>query len=148
MAQTSQTSTSPAHDPARADGARALALRTTLGTLVAVVLALAVRAAAVATDPGLGALDPFAVVPVVGSAVVAGAGAAVVYAAAVRLTARPVRTFLVAAAVVFVAMLVPVVTVAPTLGAGTAARGWLVAMHLAVAVPLVVAVARLRRPPR
>jgi hypothetical protein len=145
MSRTSSTSAAPVVEPARSDGARSLALRTTLGTLVAVVLALAVRTAAVATDPGLVTLDPFSVVPVVGSGVVAGAGAAVVYAAAVRLTARPVRTFLVVAAVVFLAMLVPVVAVAPALGAGAAAQGWLVAMHAAVAVPLVVAVARLGR---
>jgi len=125
------------------DSALALAARTSAGTGVAAVLALVVRAIAVTVDPGLAALAPFGVEEIVGSTVFAGAGAALVYAATTRYTADPVRTFLGAAVVVFIASLAPVALAAPDLGVGFAGQLWLVALHVAVAVPLTVAVARL-----
>jgi hypothetical protein len=114
-----------------------------VGTLLAVVLALGLRTVAVELGPGLAALDPFNPLAIAGSAVVAGAGAAVVYAAAVRFSDAPVAVFLGAAVVVFVGMLVPVLAVAPDLGVGDVGQAWLIALHGAVAVPLVIAVARL-----
>ncbi|WP_276272123.1 DUF6069 family protein [Haloarcula litorea] len=117
-----------------------LARRTALGVLVAAVAALLVAgiAGALALPLGVtGATSPFAAVPIVASTVVAGTGAAVAYAALVRFTDRPVRNFTVLAGVVFVGMLVPVVAVAPTLGVTATGQAVLVALHVAVAVPLV-----------
>lgn len=127
------------------DSALSLAARTSAGTGVAAVLALVVRAVAVALEPGLATLAPFGIEEILGSTVFAGAGAALVYAAAARYTADPVRTFLGAAIAVFLASLAPVALAAPDLGVGVAGQLWLVALHVAVAVPLTVAVARLLR---
>lgn len=125
------------------DGARSLAARTAVGTGVAAVLALVLRAIAVGTEPGLAALAPFGVTEIVSSTVFAGVGAALMYAGAVRFTDRPVRTFLAAAVAVFALSLAAIVTAAPDLGVGTTGQLWLAVLHLAVAVPLTAAVARL-----
>lgn len=120
-------------------GAGDLARRTTVGVLTAVVATLLTRAIAgtLAIDLGAtGAMTPFAAVPLVASAVFAGAGAAVAYAALVRLTERPVRNFVLLAGVVFVGMLLPVVLFAPALGVTTAGQALLVVLHVTVAVPL------------
>ncbi|SFF79607.1 hypothetical protein SAMN04488063_0319 [Halopelagius inordinatus] len=126
-----------------------LARRTTLGVLVAVVALLFARGVVTLLGVELGATgatSPFALGPLFGSAVFAGVGAAVAYAASVRLTDRPVRSFVAASAVVFAAMLVPVVTVAPTFGVTTAGQVVLVVYHVAVAVPLVAFVTGAVRP--
>ncbi|MFC6974108.1 DUF6069 family protein [Halomicroarcula sp. GCM10025709] len=120
-------------------GAGDLTRRTTAGVLVAVVAALLVRA--VVTTLGLpvgpsGATSPFASFPIVTSVVVAGVGAALVYAGLVRTTARPVRNFAALVAVVFLGMLVPVVAVAPALGVTAVGQAVLVVLHLVVAVPI------------
>jgi hypothetical protein len=117
-----------------------LARRTAGGVLVAVVAALLVRTLVVAVDLSLGAggpASPFGTLPIVSSAVVAGAGAAVAYAVVARLTARPVRNFLAISAAVFVVMLVPVFAAAPAMGLTAVGQAALVALHVAVAVPLV-----------
>jgi len=121
-----------------------LTRRTAAGVLVGVVAALAVSGivAALGLDVGVsGAQSPFGAVPIVTSTVVSGAGAAVAYAALVRFTARPVRNFTALSAAVFVVMLLPVVAVAPSLGLTAVGQGALVALHVAVAVPLVAFVA-------
>jgi hypothetical protein len=121
-----------------------LTRRTTLGVLVAVVALLLVRGLvdALAVDIGAaGPMSPFALTPLVSSTVVAGAGAAVAYAALDRLTERPVRNFVALAVVVFLGMLVPVVVVSPTLGVTAAGQVVLVVFHLVVAVPLVAFIA-------
>lgn len=117
-----------------------LARQTTLGVLVAVVLALFVRGLALGLGVDLGptgVTSPFALVPLVMTTVVAGAGAAVAYAALDRLTARPVRNFLTLAVLVFVGMMLPVVVFAPTLGVTPAGQVVLAVLHAVVAVPLV-----------
>jgi hypothetical protein len=117
-----------------------LARRTTLGVLTAVLAVLVVRGAALTAGLDLGptgAQTPFGVGPVVASAVVAGAGAAVVYAVLVRRTARPARTFVAVSALVFLGMMVPVVAVAPSMDVTGTGQAVLTAMHLAVAAPLV-----------
>lgn len=143
MAQTTTSSAIPAGTVGRTDSARSLTLRTTIGTLIAVVFALGLRWIAVSTNPELAALGPFAPLPIVVSVIVAGVGAALVYTVGVRYATRPVRTFLLAAGGVFVAMLLPVLLVAPTLGVGTIGQLWLVGLHLAVALPLVTAIVRI-----
>jgi hypothetical protein len=125
------------------DSARSLAVRTAVGTGLAVVLALVLRAVAVGLEPGLAALAPFGVAEIASSSVFAGVGAALVYAGAVRFTRRPVGTFLAAAVAVFALSLVAIVAAAPEIGIGTAGQVWLGVLHVAVAVPLTVAVARL-----
>jgi hypothetical protein len=143
MAQASTAAAPEAREAIRRDSARSLTRRTAVGTAAAVVLAFVTRSVALGVNPDLAALDPFGIGPIAGSAVAAGVGAAVVYAGAVRYTARPVRTFLAAAAAVFVLMLLPVAFVSPELGVGTGGQLWLVVLHAAVAVPLVLAVVRL-----
>lgn len=81
----------------------------------------------------------FAVGPTVASTVFAGTGAAVAYAVLARVTARPTRNFVALAAVVFVVMLAPVLTIAPSMGVSAAGQAVLVLVHAAVAVPLVAA---------
>jgi len=125
------------------DSAVSLFARTSAGTGVAALLVLVVRAVAVAVDPGLASLAPFGVEEILGSTLFAGAGAALAYAAVVRYSADPVRTFLGVAVVAFVVSLLPVALAAPDLGVGFTGQLWLVALHVAVAVPLTVAVARL-----
>jgi hypothetical protein len=117
-----------------------LARRTAGGVLVGVVAALVVSGivTALGLDLGVsGAQSPFGAVPIVMSTVVSGVGAAVAYAALARLTDRPVRNFTALSAVVFVAMLLPVFGVAPSLGLTAIGQGALVLIHVAVAVPLV-----------
>lgn len=120
-----------------------LARRTAAGVLVGVVLAVVVVVVGVDL---LGlevlqageerAMSPFGI-PAVLSAVVAGTGAAVAYAALVRYTGRPARNFGILAAAVFLLMLVPVFAFAPEQGvAEGAGQGLLVVLHAAVAVPL------------
>jgi hypothetical protein len=125
--------------PVAEDG-RDLARRTAGGVLVAVVAALLVRTLVVALGLPFGAggpASPFGTMPIVMSAVVAGAGAALAYAALVRLTERPVRNFTLLAAVVFAGMLVPVFAVAPAMGITLVGQATLVVLHAVVAVPLV-----------
>ena len=120
--------------------AGSLARQTTLGVLVAVVLALFVRGLALGSGVDLGptgASSPFAVVPLVMTTMVAGAGAAVAYAALDRLTARPVRNFLLLGGLVFVGMMLPVVLFAPTLGVTPVGQVVLAVLHAVVAAPLV-----------
>ena len=117
-----------------------LARRTAGGVLVGVVAALVVAGlvGVLGLDVGVsGPMSPFGAVPIVMSTVVAGAGAAVAYAALARLTDRPVRNFVALSAAVFVLMLVPVFAVAPSLGLTAIGQGALVLLHLGVAVPLV-----------
>lgn len=118
-----------------------LARRATLGTVVAIVAALLARGIALAVYPDLGAgvtaPSPFDVTSIVGFAIFSGLGAGVVYAALVRLTNRPVRNFVVAAAAAFVVMMGPLLTVAPSQGVSTVGLAVLFVMHVAVAVPLV-----------
>jgi peptidoglycan/LPS O-acetylase OafA/YrhL len=121
-----------------------LARRTALGVLAGVVLAAVVVVLGVdllgldVLQPGEDrVMSPFGV-PAVLSAVVAGTGAAVAYAALVRYTGRPARNFGILSAVMFALMLVPVFTFAPEQGvAEGAGQALLVALHAAVAVPLV-----------
>jgi len=117
-----------------------LARRTTAGVAVAVLASVAVLAIVGALNLQVGTsgpMSPFSAVPVVMSTVVAGIGAAVAYAALVRLTDRPVRNFVALAAVVFIAMLVPVFAVTPSLGVTTVGQFVLVVLHGTVAGPLV-----------
>ncbi|MDS0299305.1 DUF6069 family protein [Halogeometricum sp. S1BR25-6] len=117
-----------------------LARRTAFGVLTAVVLVFAARLAVelLGVDVGAGgAMDPFAAGPLLGSAVVAGVFAAVAYAALDRFTARPTRNFVALAAAVFAVMLVPVLTVAPSMGVTAAGQVVLAAFHILVAVPVV-----------
>lgn len=120
-----------------------LARRTAFGVGLAAVAVLVAQSAVtlLGLDVGAtGAMSPFATAPLVASSVVAGAGAALVYAALVRLTARPVRNFLVASGVVFALMLVPVVAFAPSLGVTPVGQAVLAAYHVVVAVPIVAAI--------
>lgn len=118
-----------------------LARRATLGTFVAIVAALLVRGIVLALDPDLGVAvtgqTPFAVGPILGVTIFSGLGAGVLYAVLVRQTERPVRNFVVAAAAVFVVMMVPLLTVAPAQGVTTVGLAVLFVLHVAVAVPLV-----------
>jgi len=118
-----------------------LARRTTAGVLVSVVLAVVVVVVGVdllSLDVGdSGTWSPFGLLAVL-VAILAGAGAAVAYAALVRYTDRPARNFGILSAAVFLLMLVPVFTFAPSQGvAEGTGQGLLVVLHAAVAVPLV-----------
>ena len=125
--------------PVAASGGE-LARRTAAGVVVAIVAALVARTLAGALGLSLGVsgpASPFGTMPIATSTVVAGIGAAVAYAALVRLTERPVRNFTVLSTAVFVAMLVPVFVAAPSLGLTAVGQATLVAIHAVVAVPLV-----------
>jgi hypothetical protein len=118
----------------------ALARHTAAGVTVAIVVLLIAQALVDLVGIELGAsgpMSPFAAVPLVGTTVVAGIGAAVVYAAVATLTDRPVRNFVAVGVVVFVVMLVPVVVVTPSMGLTPAGQGLLVLYHVLVAVSLV-----------
>jgi hypothetical protein len=120
--------------------AGSLARQTTLGVLVAVVLALFVRGLALVSGVDLGptgASSPFALVPLVMTTMVAGVGAAIAYAALDRLTARPVRNFLMLGGLVFVGMMLPVVLFVPTLGVTLIGQVVLTVLHAVVAAPIV-----------
>ncbi|WP_232702224.1 DUF6069 family protein [Halobacterium wangiae] len=120
--------------------AGALVRRTTAGVSVAVVALLVVQALvdAVGVDVGAtGPTSPFSAVPLVTTTVVAGIGAAVVYAVLVRFTSRPVGIFVLLSVAVFVLMLVPVLFATPEMGVTPVGQGILVLYHLLVAVPLV-----------
>jgi hypothetical protein len=117
----------------------ALARRTANGVFVAVLALLFAQALvdAAAIDVGVtGDVNPFAAGPLVGATLFAGVGAAVAYAAAVRVTARPERTFLALATAVFVLLLGPVF-LAPPAGITLVGQAILVVYHALVAVPLV-----------
>jgi len=121
-----------------------LARRTNRGVFVGVIAALVVSAivTALGLDLGVsGPQSPFGAIPIVTSTVVSGVGAAVAYAALVRFTDRPVRNFGALSAAVFVAMLVPVVAIAPSLGLTAVGQAALVVIHVVVAAPLVAFVA-------
>jgi hypothetical protein len=131
-----------AHSTARQpvpDGGKQLVRRTANGVLGAVVLLLVTQAAVdtAGVDVGAtGAMSPFAAGPLVGATVVAGAGAAIVYALLVEYTDQPTRNFVVAALGVFTLMLVPIFA-APPEGITTTGQAILIGYHLLVAVPLV-----------
>lgn len=117
-----------------------LARRTALGTGVAVVSVLVVQALVEGLNVGVGAsgpMSPFAVGPLVGTTIVAGAAAAIVYAGLVRFTNRPTRNFAVVAVAVFALQLVPVFALAPSLGVTQIGQAVLVLYHVLVAVPIV-----------
>jgi hypothetical protein len=121
-----------------------LARQTAFGVLTALVLVFAARLVVELLGVNVGAAgatNPFAAAPVLGSVVVAGVLAAVAYAALDRFTARPTRNFAALAAVVFAAMLVPVLTVAPSMGVTAAGQVVLAVFHILVALPLVAFVA-------
>ncbi len=121
-----------------------LSRRTVGGVFVGVLAALVVASIVTALGLNLGVSgpqSPFGAVPIVSSTVFSGVGAAVVYAALVRLTDRPVRNFTALSAAVFVVMLVPVFAIGPSLGLTAVGQGALVLIHVAVAVPLVAFVA-------
>lgn len=82
-------------------------------------------------------MSPFAAGPLVGTTVVAGAAAAIVYAGVVRFTDRPVRNFAAVAVVVFALQLLPVFVVAPSFGVTPVGQAVLVIYHVLVAVPIV-----------
>ncbi len=117
-----------------------LARRTTAGVAVAVVALLATQAlvnGAGVELGGSGSMAPFATVPLIGTTVVAGIGAAIAYAVVDRFTDRSVRNYLAVAAVVFTVMLVPVFAVTSSMGITPAGQALLVFYHVLVAVPLV-----------
>ncbi|MUV88563.1 hypothetical protein GJ629_00570 [Halapricum sp. CBA1109] len=121
-----------------------LARRTTVGVVVALVGVLLSQTLvdALAVDVGAsGPASPFAAVPLVATTIAAGIGAAVVYGALITVTDRPVRNFLVVAVAVFAVMLVPVVSVTPSMGVTPTGQGVLVLYHVVVAVPIVAFVA-------
>ena len=121
---------------------RGLARQTTLGVAVAVaaVLIAQVAVTALGLDVGAtGAMSPFSAGPLVVATVVAGAGAAVVCAGLIRFTGRPVRNFVAVSAAVFGVQLIPVVTLAPSLGVTPVGQAVLVIYHVIVAVPIVAA---------
>ena len=117
-----------------------LVRRTTIGTGVAVAAVLVVQALIEGLAVGVGGsgpMSPFAAGPLVGTTVVAGAVAAVVYAALVRFTDRPIRNFFIVAGAAFTLQLVPVFVLAPSLGVTTVGQAVLVLYHVLVAVPIV-----------
>ena len=107
----------------------ALARRTALGIGLAVVAVLLVQAIVDGVGLEVGAdgpMSPFAAGPLVGTTVVSGAAAAVVYAGLIRFTDRPVRNFVAVAVAVFVLQLAPVFALAPALGVTPAGQAVLV----------------------
>ncbi|WP_101295493.1 DUF6069 family protein [Halegenticoccus soli] len=112
--------------------------------LIALALAVLanalIRGIAVALVSGAESVDPLGWGPVLVSTAVAATMATGVYAALVRFTGRPTRNFVALAAVVLVASLIPIATVAPSIpGVTTPVLGALVAMHVASAVAIVAA---------
>lgn len=125
-----------------AANASSLVRRTTAGVVVAVVASLLVLGIVtlLGLDLGVpGPNSPFAVAPTIAGTVFAGAGAAVAYAVLARYTARPTRNFLALAGVVFAAMLLPILVVAPSMGVSPVGQAVLVLVHAVVAVPIVAA---------
>jgi hypothetical protein len=119
---------------------RTLAIRTALGVFVAIIALLIMQTLVdtLAIDVGdSDAMSPFAAGPLIGTTIVAGVGAALVYAGLVRFTDRPVRNFVALAAAVFVFMLGPVAFVTPSIGVTPTGQAVLVLYHLLVAVPIV-----------
>lgn len=117
-----------------------LARLTTVGVLVAIAAILFTQALveALAVDVGAtGPMSPFETIPLVGTTIIAGVGAAVVYALLIKVTDRPVRNFVVIATGVFAFMLVPVAFAAPSMGVTPVGQGILVLYHLLAAVPIV-----------
>ena len=127
------------HYPVPERGSR-LARRTAVGVFVAVVSVLLAQAIVdvLSIDVGVtGSMSPFAAGPLTTATIVAGVGAAIVYATVVTFTARPVRNFVAISVGVFVLMLAPVF-LAPPEGITPAGQGILVLYHLLVAIPLVI----------
>jgi len=111
-----------------------------MGVLVAIAAVLLTQTVVDVLGIALGAggpTSPFGAGALVGSTVVAGIGAAVVYAGLLRFTDKPGRNFVAVAAAVFLVMLLPVAVVAPSMGVTTAGQAVLAVHHLLVAVPLV-----------
>ncbi len=103
-----------------------------LGAIVAVAL---VRSLAGVLVGSLDAYDPLAWPALVGSTVVAGIAATVVYVVLAQLVASPERWFLAIAAVVLALSFVPLLTVAPAIPGATAGLvATLGVMHVVVAV--------------
>ncbi|TQQ79335.1 hypothetical protein EGH24_11940 [Halonotius terrestris] len=118
----------------------ALARRTTLGVVVAIVALLLTQAIVTALGIDVGAsgeMSPFAAGPLIGTTLVSGIGAAVVYTVVAKFTDKPARNFIAVAVGVFVLMLVPVAVVSPSMGVTAAGQAILVLYHVLVAVPLV-----------
>lgn len=133
MAQTSVRFSPP-------DTATTLARRTAAGVGIAVVALLGIQIVVDAVGVELGAsgpMTPFAAVPLIGTSIVAGIGAAIAYAALARFTDRPGRNFVAVAVAVFAVMLLPVLLVTPSMGVTPAGQALLVVYHLVVAVSLV-----------
>jgi hypothetical protein len=117
-----------------------LARRTALGVGLAVLAVLVAQGLVtlVGLDVGeTGAMTPFATAPLVASSILAGAGAALVYAGLARFTDRPVRNFVAVSGVVLALTLVPVVAFAPSLGVTAVGQAVLAVYHVLVAVPIV-----------
>lgn len=122
------------------ESATDLTRRATFGVGVAVLAVFIAQGFVEGFDLGVGAsgpMSPFSAGPLLGTTVVAGAGAAVVYAGLVRFTDRPVRNFVAVAGAVFVIQLVPVFVLAPSLGVTPVGQAVLLLYHVLVAVPIV-----------
>ncbi|MWG35940.1 DUF6069 family protein [Halomarina oriensis] len=115
-----------------------LVRRGLVAALLALVLTVVARFVAVALDSTLAGVEQFGWVPIVAVTLVASVGATLVYATLDRLTERPARWFLVAAALVFLFMLAPLTLGAGDLGLPTNAQLGLGALHLTAAVGIVV----------
>jgi hypothetical protein len=117
----------------------------TAAALLAVVFTRPLVGGLYELDPTLGPLQSL---PLVASTFVAGLVTTVVYAALDRYTTRPARkfNFLAASAVVIVGTLVPVLTLAPSLGVTGDLQSILLALHAVVAAPIVALLIRLPGP--
>jgi hypothetical protein len=117
-----------------------LARRALAAAGLGLVLTALARVVAVALDPALADVAQFAWPAVLGVTLVAAVGATAVHAVLERYTDRPARWFLLAAAVVFLAMLTPLTVGAADFAFTTNARVGLGALHLAAAVGIVAGV--------
>jgi hypothetical protein len=117
-----------------------LARRALVAAVLGLGLTVLARIAAVALDPSLTGVEQFGWMPVVTVTLVSTAGAALVYAALDRFTARPARWFLVVAGAVFLVMLVPLTLGAAALDLTGNARFGLGVLHLTAAVGIVAGV--------
>jgi hypothetical protein len=124
-----------------AESGGTLVHRTSLGVSVAIVAVLVTQVIANALRLNVGApatMSPFAAGPLIGSTIVAGIGAAMLYAVVITLTDRPVRNFVAVAATVFAFMLLPVILITPSMGVTPTGQGLLILHHVLVAVPVSV----------
>lgn len=122
----------------------ALAGGTAIATaLLAAALVRLLAAGLVEVDPGF---EPLRWMPVLAATLFAAISATLTYAALDRATDRPVRNFLGAATLLLAASIVPIAVVTPDLGATTVLQGVLVALHVVVAVAIVVPLLRFAAP--